>query len=83
MRVEYEKDAMRELRALDPSVRARIIKKINQYADAPETLANQVKALKGTPGGFRLRVGDWRVLFRLADDVIQITSVGARGSVYR
>ncbi|MGH2341868.1 type II toxin-antitoxin system RelE family toxin [Segnochrobactraceae bacterium EtOH-i3] len=83
MRVEYEKEAMRELRGLDPSVRVRIIEKIQQYAAAPQGLANQVTALKGSPGGFRLRVGKWRVLFRLTDDAVQVTSVGSRGSIYR
>jgi mRNA-degrading endonuclease RelE of RelBE toxin-antitoxin system len=37
--------------------------------------------LKGTPGK-RLRAGDFRPIFEEADDLITVTKVGPRGSVY-
>jgi mRNA interferase RelE/StbE len=42
-----------------------------------------VKALEG--GGFRLRVGDWRVLYDLRDDllVVLVARVAHRRQVYR
>jgi len=46
---------------------SRIVRKINAYAQDPASLANNVKRLTGHPG-YRLRVGDWRVLFVIEED---------------
>jgi mRNA-degrading endonuclease RelE of RelBE toxin-antitoxin system len=43
----------------------RITAKIRQYADDPQSPANNVAAMVGQPGVYRLRVGDWRVVFDL------------------
>ena len=56
--------------------------KIEQYADAPESLANNVKALKGMLGTRRLRVGDWRVVFTETFEVVAIEKIAPRGGAY-
>lgn len=55
--------------------------KIETYARDPKSLANNVKKLKGRDG-LRLRVGDWRIIMR-DDEVLEIMSIGSRGSVYK
>jgi mRNA interferase RelE/StbE len=59
----------------------RIIAKIEQYAEEPESQANNVTALKGREG-IRLRVGDWRVIMNDDGDVLAVLEIGPRGSVY-
>lgn len=59
----------------------RIIAKIEQYAQEPETQANNVAALKGREG-IRLRVGDWRVIMNDDGVVLAVLEIGPRGSVY-
>lgn len=59
----------------------RIIAKIEQYAEEPESQANNVKALKGRKG-IRLRVGDWRVIMNDDGVVLAVLEIGPRGSVY-
>lgn len=63
-RIEWERRASEDLRRLavgNPDQARRIL-------DALEALAEQnqgdVKRLQGRPGEYRLRVGQWRVLFR-------------------
>ena len=56
--------------------------KIEQYASDPASLANNVKALQGAPGVLRLRVGDWRVLFTEAGEVIAIIRIASRSGAY-
>ncbi len=58
----------------------RIRSKVVQYAQEPESLANNVTSLKGR-NGIRLRVGDWRVIL---DDgvVLAILEIGPRGGIY-
>lgn len=58
-----------------------IIAKIEQYAEEPETQANNVTALKGREG-IRLRVGDWRVIMNDDGVVLAVLEIGPRGSVY-
>ena len=59
----------------------RIIAKIEQYAEEPDSLSNNVKALKGREG-IRLRVGDWRVIMSDEGVVLAVLEIGPRGSVY-
>lgn len=66
-----------------PANTGRLIRaKIEQYAAEPDSLANNVKALQGQPGHYRLRVGDWRVVFSETAQVIAIKRIAPRGSAY-
>ncbi len=65
-----------------PTNTARTIRgKIDQYASEPESLANNVSKLQGRPG-YRLRVGNWRVIFNEDRVVLEIVDIGARGGIY-
>jgi mRNA interferase RelE/StbE len=45
-------------------------------------LANNVLKLTGRDE-YRLRVGDWRILFVESSDTIDVLVIGPRGGVYR
>jgi mRNA interferase RelE/StbE len=74
MQVQYETKAIKDLKAIDAKARQRIIAKIVQYADAPASLANKVIHLTGSPF-YRLRVGDYRVIFSLNGEVATVMTV--------
>lgn len=61
---------------------ARIVEKVEAYASAPDSLANNVVALEGSNGLLRLRVGDWRVVFANRESEIIVSAVAPRGGVY-
>ena len=44
-----------------------------------------IKPLKGIEGFFRLRVGDYRIIYRVENDVLTVivTDAGNRGQVYK
>ena len=64
MPIIYSAQAMKEMKALAPHIRDRIEAKVEQYAENPASLANNVKSL--TNSAFcRLRIGDYRVIFTL------------------
>ena len=44
--------------------------------------SGNLRPLKGVPDGFRLRVGDWRVLFYEEQGAIVVSAVGHRHEVY-
>ena len=49
-----------------------------------ENPGRDIKPLQGYPGSYRLRVGDWRILFSYpASDVLLIEKIAPRGEVYK
>lgn len=81
--IEYKPEALRVLRRLPPGLASRIRAKIQALAMDPHAINNNVKALVGTPA-FRLRVGDWRVVYLLDNDklLVVVLRVRPRGSAY-
>ena len=69
--VEWTIKAMRDLRRLAPLERRRVIGKVEQYAANPDTLRNQVSRLLDS-AYYRLRIGDYRVLFTIEEAAIAI-----------
>jgi mRNA interferase RelE/StbE len=74
--------ADKALRRLPANVERLIRAKIEQLAAEPRALANNVKALKGGEGRMRLRVGDWRVIYRAEARRLVVLDVGPRGDIY-
>ncbi|MBF0354248.1 MAG: type II toxin-antitoxin system RelE/ParE family toxin [Alphaproteobacteria bacterium] len=81
-RIVFEPRALKEFEALDGQMRRRVLKALQKLATNPFSSAN-VKALHG--GGFRLRVGDWRVLYSVQDDIllILVLKIAHRREAYR
>lgn len=82
-RVAYSKDALRTLQRLPVDRRRLFVSKIETYAADPAALANNVTALKGRPGEFRLRVGDWRIIMTTDADSLIVIKIAPRGSAYQ
>lgn len=82
-RVEFRPSARIELLKLDRPVQARVLRSLHRLAADPRAASN-VKALTGGDE-YRLRVGDWRVVYTLHDDVLTVlvVRVAHRGDVYR
>jgi mRNA interferase RelE/StbE len=80
-RVELRPAAVRALKKLDPPIRQRIQGAITLLAEDPRPPA--ARALRGRPG-FRVCVGDYRIVYTVADDVllIVVVTVGHRRDVY-
>lgn len=79
MEIRFSKSAAKALLRSDK--RELIREKIDELAVDPSALAANVKKLKGR-AEHRLRVQDWRVIFRLEDEILWIDHIGPRGSVY-
>lgn len=80
--ISYSREATKTLIKMLANTAKLIRSKIEQYAADPASLANNVKVLKGGEGVFRLRVGDWRVLFTDEGKIIAVVKIAPRGSVY-
>jgi mRNA interferase RelE/StbE len=79
--IVYTRSSIKELMRIGFVERARVMAKLEQYAREPASLANQVTALKDR-ASFRLRVGDYRVIFAADGERIVILKAGHRRDVY-
>lgn len=62
-----------------------ILTALTPLGDDPYRQDADVRELAGESGRFRLRVGDYRVIYRIDGDelVIEVVEVGHRREVYR
>ena len=60
----------------------RILGKIELLLAQPDALSRNVTKLVDEPG-YRLRVGNWRVIFDRQGDMLVIWEIAPRGSAYR
>lgn len=68
-----------------PATTARLIRdKLRHLAEDPHAPNNNVAKLQGRLG-YRLRVGDWRVIYEIQDErlVILVLDIGPRGGIYK
>jgi mRNA interferase RelE/StbE len=73
--------ARSELRAVERQTAIRILQALTEYGDSG---VGDVKMLTGQwQGYFRLRVGDYRVVFTIAKDQITVIRVRHRSESYR
>ncbi len=81
-KVEWTEDAIEDLERLDKPIAKRILKKISWFSQhfgniIPEPLSAELA------GTFKLRVGDWRIVYTIETDVIVIQAIGHRKEVYK
>ena len=77
--IEWKEHPIRELEKLDGSMARRILKKVEELSENP--FSKDIKKLKGSDD-FRLRVGDYRIIFAIEQNTIQILKVGHRKNIY-
>lgn len=82
-KIEIAREAAKAFRALHPKV-------ANRLKDAIKDLANDPRPpgsiqLKGGEGEFRIRVGDYRIVYDIHDDqlTILVLRLGHRREIYR
>ncbi len=84
-KVNFLKEAWDELNHIDPIWRKRIINKIKILAADPNNLTNNIKKLKGKfHEYYRLRVGDYRIVYSQENErlLILIVRIGHRKEIY-
>lgn len=82
-RIVFTKSADKALRKMPRSIARRIRERLDRVAADPYARPPNVTRLQNRPG-FRLRVGNWRVIYEIWGDelVILVLVIGSRGEVY-
>jgi mRNA interferase RelE/StbE len=77
--VNLSSRARRDLRRLDPPIRRRIAEALQQSGEEPPPDNLDIKRIVGAPAAtYRVRVGDWRVLYEHDEAGVLIIRVVAR-----
>ncbi|MBX9831108.1 type II toxin-antitoxin system RelE/ParE family toxin [Candidatus Babeliales bacterium] len=84
-KIEFSKKAIRSLVKLPQRIKASILEKLDDLSIDPYAKNNNVKKLQGMEDSYRLRVGDYRVVYRILDEkvVIEVVTIGHRQEVYK
>lgn len=77
--LQFRAEAAHDLRQLSPDVARRVLRKIERMRS---DLAGDVKRLIHYTPGWRLRVGDWRVLFHVDRGTIWVWRIVHRSEAY-
>ena len=80
--VQVKPSARKELEGLPDNVLVRVVQKLESLGHAPRPTG--CKKLKGYKDQWRVRVGDWRVVYLIDDatKLISITRIAHRREVY-
>ncbi len=80
--VEVKPAARKELEALPDKLLARVVRKLESLANNPRPTG--CKKLKGYKDQWRIRVGDWRVVYFIDDaaKLVSVTRIAHRREVY-
>jgi len=78
-KIIWDEKAHDSLNKLEPIISRRILKKVDELSENP--FSKDIKKLKGRDD-FRLRVGDYRIILFIEQNIIQILKVGHRKNIY-
>jgi mRNA interferase RelE/StbE len=81
-KVVWREEAQRAFRRLDKAVQKQVQRTVDRLGDNPRP--GQATQLVADPGTWRVRSGDWRVLYEIHDDEVRvlILDVGHRSTAY-
>ena len=76
-KIVYSRKAVKFLKKQDKIVQRRLVTAISKLP-----LEGDIKKLQNTDG-YRLRIGNFRVLFDVNGTIVDIIDIGNRGQIYR
>jgi mRNA interferase RelE/StbE len=83
-KIAFTKGAAKSLQKMPRGMAGLIRERLAQLASDPFAPQHNAIKLQGRPG-YRLRVGDWRVIYEIRNEelIILILKIAPRGEVYR
>lgn len=74
-RVEFTTAAAKQIRKLEPAIRRRMLSAIGNLENDPRPAG--AKKLVGEATAWRIRIGDYRVIYDIVDDQLTVTVIRA------
>jgi len=82
-RIEFAPSARRQLQKLPNEIRVRVAAALSALSAEPRPPG--VKKLSGEESLYRIRVGDYRIIYQIREKelIVLVVKIGHRGEVYR
>lgn len=79
-KIEINKHSYKFILKQDKTQQARILNAVNRLPDSGD-----IKPMQGCSGVYRLRVGDYRILYTVDHDAmtVYVVGMGNRGQIYK
>jgi len=83
-KLKYRRQARNYLARLPLKIKSAIVDKLHELSANPDNPSLDIDVLKGRKG-FRLRLGDYRVIYTRQDDrlIIEVVKIRPRGDIYK
>ncbi|MFC5528879.1 type II toxin-antitoxin system RelE family toxin [Cohnella yongneupensis] len=83
-KIELSKRSLKYLNKLDQNTRRRISVHIELLSDNPRNPELNIKKIQGESSLYRLRVGNYRILYTIEDNqlIIVVINIAPRGDAY-
>lgn len=81
----WRESAVRQLRSIPQAAALTILRALAPLGDDPRRQDSNIKKIIGHDDRYRLRVGDYRVIYEISDGqlIILVVGVGHRREIYR
>lgn len=83
MNVLFTERAKKDWKSLDPKIQNQLRKKIIFFVQSGKPLHFAERLKDFSLGGYRFRIGDYRIIFDFQNDTIVVLRVGHRKEIYR
>ncbi|MEA1948117.1 MAG: type II toxin-antitoxin system RelE/ParE family toxin [Thermodesulfobacteriota bacterium] len=82
--LKYRRQARNYLARLPLKIKSVIVNNLHELAANPDNSSLDIDVLKGRKG-FRLRVGQYRIIYTRKDDqlIIEVVKIRTRGDIYK
>ena len=82
--LKYRRQARNNLARLPLKIKSIIVNNLHELAANPDNPSLDIDVLKGKKG-FRLRVGQYRIIYTRHDDrlIIEVVKIRPRGDIYK
>lgn len=80
---EFKPQAVRDFKKLPKNIQKKLLKKLDFYVGTGKPLAFCDRLINFEIGSYRFRIGDYRVIFDVEDEIIVILTLGHRKEIYK
>lgn len=83
--IELSRKANKYLQTLNKKTRTRVFNHLKLLSDNPRHPELDIKKFQGMNNIYRLRIGDFRILYSIIDKslLVIVVKIGSRGDVYK
>ena len=82
-KIQFSKNFFKDFDNLDSEIKKRVLKKIKYFADSNKILKVFKKLQNFEHADYRFRIGDYRLLFEMDNNIVTIIKIDHRKDTYK